>query len=45
MLIREITPVFTQIHTKNIKTLCRQNVELKNVKLVVHTENNVLYIV
>jgi hypothetical protein len=32
MVIREITAVFSEIHTKHIKTLCGQNVELWNVK-------------
>jgi len=36
MLYREIMVVCSQIHTKQINTLCRQNVELLNVKLVVH---------
>jgi len=36
MLFREIIAVFSQIHTKHINTLCGQNVELLNVKLVVH---------
>jgi len=36
MLYREITAVFSQIHTKHINTLCEQNEELLNVKLVVH---------
>ena len=35
-LRREIIAVFSQIHTKHINTLCGQNVELLNVKLVVH---------
>jgi len=34
MLYREIIAVFSQIHTKN--TLWGQNVELLNVKLLVH---------
>jgi hypothetical protein len=34
MSCREITAVCTQIHTKHINTLCGQNVELLNVKLV-----------
>jgi len=37
MLHREIIAVCSQIHTKHINTLCGQNVELFNVKLVVHT--------
>jgi hypothetical protein len=36
MLYREIIAVCSQIHTKHINTLCGQNVELFNVKLVVH---------
>jgi hypothetical protein len=35
MLYREIIAVCTEIHTKRINTLCGQNVELLNVKLVV----------
>ena len=39
MLYREIIAVFfPQIRTKHINTLCGQNVELLNVKLVVHIE-------
>jgi len=33
MLYREIIAVCSQIHTKHINTLCRQNVELLKVKL------------
>jgi len=36
MLYREIIAVCTQIHTKHINTLCGQNVELLDVRLVVH---------
>jgi len=36
MLYREIIAVCSKIHTKHINTLCVQNVELLNVKLVVH---------
>ena len=36
MLYREIIAVCSQIHTKHINTVCGQNVELLNVKLVVH---------
>ena len=36
MLSREIIAVCSQIHTKHINTLCLQNVEFVNVKLVVH---------
>ena len=35
-MYREIIAVCSQIHTKNTYTLCGQNVELLNVKLVVH---------
>jgi hypothetical protein len=36
MLYREIIAVCSHIDTKHINTLCGQNVELLNVKLVVH---------
>ena len=36
MLYREIIAVCSQIHTIDINTLRGQNVELVNVKLVVH---------
>ena len=37
MLYREVIAVCcSQIHTKHINTLCGQNVDLLNVKLVVH---------
>jgi hypothetical protein len=36
MLYREIIAACSEIHTKHINTLCGQNVELLNVKLVVH---------
>ena len=36
MLYRKIIAVCSQINTKHVNTLCRQNVELLNVKLVVH---------
>jgi len=36
MLYSEIIAVCSQIHTKHINTLCGQNVELLNIKLVVH---------
>jgi hypothetical protein len=36
MLYREIIAVCSQIQTKYINTLCGQNVELLDVKLVVH---------
>ena len=37
MLYREIMAVCSEIHTKHIIEVCGQNVELLNVKLVVHT--------
>jgi hypothetical protein len=36
MLYREIIAVCSQIHKNDINTLCGQNVELLNVKMVVH---------
>jgi len=36
MMYREIVAVCPQIHTKHINTLCALNVDLLNVKLVVH---------
>jgi len=36
MLYMKITAVCSQIHTKDIIILCGQNVDLLNVKLVVH---------
>ena len=36
MLYKEIVAVCSAIHTKHINTLCGRNVELANVKLVVH---------
>jgi len=36
MICREIIAVCSHIHTKHINTLCGENVELSNVKLVVH---------
>jgi len=36
MLYREIIAVGSQIHTRHIITLCGQNIELLNVKLLVH---------
>jgi len=45
MLYREIFAVCSQIHTKkNINTLCGQNVEFLNIKLVVHIVTTGLYI-
>ena len=43
MLYREIIAVCSQIHTKHINTLCGQNVELLNFKLVVHIVTTWLY--
>jgi len=39
MLYREIIAVCSEIHTKHINTLCGQNVEIVNVKLVVPMYN------
>ena len=36
MLYREIIAVCSQSHIKPINTVCGQNLELLNVKLVVH---------
>ena len=36
MLYRVIIAVCSQIHTKHIKTLCGQNIQLLNVKLLLH---------
>jgi len=36
MLYNEIIAVCSQIHTKHMNTLCGQNVELLNIKLVVY---------
>jgi len=36
MLYREIIAVCSEIHTEHINRVCGQNVELFNVKLVVH---------
>jgi len=43
MLNREIIAVCSEIHTKHINTLCGQNGELLNVKLVVHIVTTGLY--
>jgi hypothetical protein len=45
MLYREIFAVCSQIHKKHINTLCGQNVELLNVKLVVYTVSTGLKVV
>ena len=44
MLYREIIAVCSEIHTKHVSKLCGQNVELLNVKLVVHIVTNGLII-
>jgi len=36
MMYREIITVCSEIHTKHTNSLCGQNVELLNVKLVVY---------
>jgi len=36
MLCREIITVCSEIHTRHINTLCGQNLEFLNVKLMVH---------
>jgi len=41
MLYREIMAVCSEIHTKHINTVCGQNVELLNVKLL--TSLNTVY--
>ena len=43
MLYREIIAVYSHIHTKQINTLCGQNVELLNVKLAVHIVSTAVY--
>ena len=43
MLYREIIAVCFEIHTKHTNTLCGRNVELLNVKLVVHIVTTGLY--
>jgi hypothetical protein len=43
MLYSEIMAVCSEIHTKHIYTLCGQNVEFVNVKLVVHIVTTVPY--
>ena len=45
MLYREIMAVCSEIHTKHINTLRGQNVELLNVKLVVHIVTTGVYMV
>jgi len=36
VLYREIIAVCSQIHKKHVNTVCGQNIELLNAKLVVH---------
>jgi hypothetical protein len=43
MLYRETIAVCSQIHTKHINTLCGQNVEGLNVKMVVYIMTTGLY--
>ena len=43
MLYMELIAVCSQIHTKHINALCGQNVELLNVKLVIHIVTTRLY--
>jgi hypothetical protein len=43
VVCREIIAVCSQIHTKHINTRCGQNVELLNVKLLVHMVTTGLY--
>jgi len=42
MLYRKIIAVCSKIHIKHINTLCGQNVEMLNVKLVVNIVTTVL---
>jgi len=42
MQYREIIAICSQIHTKRTKTLCGQNVDFVNVKLVVHVVTSLL---
>jgi len=44
MLYREIMAVCSEIHTKHINSVYWQNIELLNVKLVVHIVTTVRYI-
>ena len=43
MMYREIIAVCSEIQTKHINILCGQNVQLLNVKLVVHIVTTGLY--
>jgi len=45
MFYREIIADFSEIHTKHIDTLCGQNIELLNVKFVVHIATTGLWMV
>ena len=45
MLCREIIAVCSQINTKPLNTLCGQNVQLLNVKLLVHHVTSKLLII
>jgi len=44
MLYSEIITICSQIYTKHMNTLCGREVELLNVKLVVHIVITVRYI-
>ena len=44
MLYREIIAVCSETHAEHKNTLCGQNVELLNVKLLVHIVTTVRYI-
>jgi len=43
MLYREIIAVYSEIRKKHINTVCGQNVEMLNVKVVVHIVTTGLY--
>jgi hypothetical protein len=42
MLYREIIAVYSRINMRLVNTLCKQNVELLNVKVVVYIVTTVL---
>jgi len=44
MLCKEIIAVCSEIHTKHTNTLCGQNAELLNIKLVAYIVTTVQYI-
>ena len=44
MLYRETIVVCSQIHIKHINTVCRQNIQLLNIKLEVYIVNIYIYI-